>query len=598
MPSERTYRALVLGTGTYTVRSNPPINLLGPANDVVAIQEALTHADWGLHAPENVEVVLDQPRDSVMRAIEHFFKSAGDNDQLFLFYSGHGFHEQYERLYLAASDTETEFLVTTAVPVSAINSLAESSRAAAMVFVLDCCYGGILKGRDPALAAGGRGRWLLSGCRRDQGAQDATTVIGLSPFSELVAAALIGGGDLDADGDGFVTVSDVYRHVSPRLEPLTGQVPTIDFHGSGELAVALAPGYPIEFDQRVEDFMLHPASKAPIRAPRVPAALPDDPSDEEDSELPPVRAETDADLTSEAVVWAKVTEALELQNSIRLKLLQQQIARLIRDTVVEDRERFLQALDSATTMIACAVNFEDDWLFQRSISLLRRAYELGYDEHGNRKSTGLALPPAELWLAVYLRVLTLGALATRTQAWKQVRGLILQRPDSQDFRYYPNWLRHALTEAARAELFSVMKDSNKVSVSPLILARDHALGHSVLVPDLGDDPEAILNSLCEFDATAAIVAVCSDDSEDSGSAYYPNFARFYGHRSEPAFARIIRDSEVRNILAPVDDATLAAAFLDVDRVALTEARIFDGWHGLNDPAIVSFIKAARDITCD
>jgi hypothetical protein len=46
---------------------------------------------------------------------------------------------------------------------------------------------------------------------------------------------------------------------------------------------------------------------------------------------------------------------------------------------------------------------------------------------------------------------------------------------------------------------------------------------------------------------------------------------------------------VRQVLAPVDDETLAAALLEVDRVARGEARMFDGWWGYESPAVQEFV---------
>jgi hypothetical protein len=201
------------------------------------------------------------------------------------------------------------------------------------------------------------------------------------------------------------------------------------------------------------------------------------------------------------------------------------------------------------------------------------------------------MQPVVLWLAIFQRVLALGALAVRLEAWAAVRLLTLQRPEGQDFRYYKNWLRHALTEAARAELLRIERDGKKTDISPITMAQEYALGHAALIPDLFEaNDERMLTSLCQFDALACVTALCAAPDE-RGSQFYPNFARFYGPRTEPALALLVTDERIRQILAPVDDQTLAAALLEVDRVARGEARMFDGWWGYESLAIKEYVAS-------
>src|SRR4029450_609319 len=89
-------------------------------------------------------------KERVLVALRAFFDSAGPDDQLLLFYSGHGIVDERGALHLCASDTMAQFPVSTAVPAEAIARLADGSPAAAVVIVLDCRYGGVWLGPSPA----------------------------------------------------------------------------------------------------------------------------------------------------------------------------------------------------------------------------------------------------------------------------------------------------------------------------------------------------------------------------------------------------------------------------------------------------------------
>ncbi len=590
MPPERTYRALLVGNGTYSAPRERPSTLFGPPNDVRAIRSALCHPDWGLHEESNVEVLIDQGRDKIARATERFFSSASGLDQLFFFYSGHGLQQAFDRLYLCGSDTEEDLPVSTGVSVETINALVESTSALATVVMLDCCYSGILKGRDPAIAAQGRGRWLLSSCRRDQGAADAKTRDDLSPFAELVAEALVGADALDLDGDGFVTIADVNRYLTPRLEERTGQLPTFRYDGSGELAIALAPGYPTEYDQRSEEVIRHGASL--VAAPPVPRVT----RTTDVADALPNTGDVRLPLPglSEKGLIREITKSLRSHDDITMRLLLQGAVRDVGENapLTDGREAVFTALDVITTTAATALNLEASVWFERSIAALRRTYELGFDPRGNLRSEAKgAIPPVVLWLAIFQRVLAVGGLSVRLEMWPAIRELALQRPEGQDFKYYKNWLRHALTQAARADLFKVERDGQSTVTSPIVMAQEYALGHPALLPDVFNGSEdRVLTSICQFDALACVTAVCSAPNE-RGSQFYPNFARFYGNRTEPALVRLVIDPAVRDVLAPVDDEVLARALVEVDRVARGESFKFDGWWGFESVEIREFLES-------
>lgn len=599
MTTERTYRALLIGVATYEAESGLAC-LNGPANDVAAMVDALTHPDWGLHLPGNVQTLVDASKRDIEEALETFFSDAASEDQLFCYFSGHGIHEVHDRLFLGARDTHSDRPLSSAVALSLVDDLAKTTRAAATAMVLDCCFSGIMKGPGLADALDSRGRWTLVSSAYNQVSADATDVHGLSPFTGFVAEALVGASAVDSDDDGYVTMSDVNRYVAPRLREATNQTATFTFQGSGDLAVALAPGYDVAFDQAKE--MSVTASGQQVMVPPVPVAVtapPDvlpEPTEiqiTEESDAQGEIGEGSADDTAE-----RVLDAVETGREITVRRILQGT---VRDCISlieaghDSWDELRSELDRLVCISAGFVNHRMDSWLSEAVGALVKVYEGGFDRDGATRRTPVAgaASSAQLWLAVYERVLALGALAVRTEQWGAVREIAMQRPNGLDFRHYTNWMRHALTMASRAELFEYEEGGRVLSRSVLVSATEHSLAHECLRPDLPiDDREALLDSTCQFDAAACVVAVAAAGSLD-GASYYPNFSRFYSQRSMPVFRRLVSDDAVRKVLAPVPDAQLADLLSGLDEAATTEGFRYNGWHGFSDGDLVAWLDANR-----
>jgi hypothetical protein len=112
------------------------------------------------------------------------------------------------------------------------------SAARAVIVILDCCYSGAFKGALPA-ALKGEGRFVITSSRRGQLAADAELVTGASPFTGYLVEGLQLG-TLDANGDGYVALNDLYDYVLQQLRP-SGQIPQRHFdHAVGDVHLARA----------------------------------------------------------------------------------------------------------------------------------------------------------------------------------------------------------------------------------------------------------------------------------------------------------------------------------------------------------------------
>lgn len=224
MPADPRYKALLIGNGVFDQDPHTLTRLHGPATDLPMLRAALTHADAGLFDPANVRQILDGTQREVLDAIDQFFRDAVGGDHLLFYYSGHGWTDKQENLYLCARDTRSDRLGSTGIPDQTINLIAGESLAQKYIFVLDCCRSGGFKGGQLGqhLVSEGSGRCLITACASHELSKDAARAGTASAFTQVLADALTNGA-VDADGDGIVLTSEIFKYVQPRVRDATKQ---------------------------------------------------------------------------------------------------------------------------------------------------------------------------------------------------------------------------------------------------------------------------------------------------------------------------------------------------------------------------------------
>lgn len=231
-------------------------------------------------------------------------------------------------------------------------------------------------------------------------------------------------------------------------------------------------------------------------------------------------------------------------------------------------------LDRLTALAASAVMLELPELFARAVDILFGCYA--------RVARTATTPTqqAKHWLSIATRVVAVGGLVVRRSAWHCLRRLVLlhQGAVTED---YNNWIRHAITMAARSSLLA--KKGQLVE-----LAHQYAREHSGVVPDLPSTDERVLDSLCQFDVLWNLVAIAEAKTADERSGdWYPSFGRYLAERVTPALRALLHDTEMRSVLFPASDALLAEALQSMDRASRSEH--FTNWWGYSDPDIAAFI---------
>lgn len=185
------------------------------------------------------EATLDKLRSTLGT---HLRRQAGRDDTVIIFLAGHGATEKDAsspdgdglEKYILPHNADPKDLYASAMPMNEISRIFQRISSERLIFISDTCYSGASGGRTvPATGiranisaafldrlTQGKGRVIIT-------ASDANEVsvekdeLRHGVFTYYLLEALRGKGDLD--GDGMITVDEVYRYVSLKVPQATGQ---------------------------------------------------------------------------------------------------------------------------------------------------------------------------------------------------------------------------------------------------------------------------------------------------------------------------------------------------------------------------------------
>ncbi|WP_280345953.1 caspase, EACC1-associated type [Nocardia abscessus] len=242
LPDPDRSRAVLIGTRSYSATSGLP-ELPGVTGNVRGMAGAL--ADIGMGGGDRCVVMVDPADDR--RVCREVRRVAGEaEDLLLIYFAGHGLlaPELNFELFLALSDSDQHDPLYSAIRFSEIAEAITASPARNRVLILDCCYSGrALSGTMSSSAsdiAGAQteitGTYTLTATSANMLArapvgQDYTLFTGA--LLEAVREGL-------PNGQPYVTLNELYRHLSLVLEPRPRQQGT---DTAGHLALARNPSY-------------------------------------------------------------------------------------------------------------------------------------------------------------------------------------------------------------------------------------------------------------------------------------------------------------------------------------------------------------------
>ena len=260
--------AVLIGIGDYRDPSISDLNYA--AADVNSVYSLLTDPRRGGFPKENVQLILDRKatRRSIVKAIgDWLFRKAGPDDEVFVYYAGHGAVETDRTgtepdglaKYLVPADADPKTLFVTGISNGELARMFQALKTKRLVFFLDSCYSAGTTGLGRALTptgfrAGslssdlygrlaGTGQAIVAAAKPNQVALEIAR-LGHGLFTKFVLDGLQG--RADANGDGYVTLLELYPYLSREVSEVASQEggiqePVLMGSIAGDLVLASVP---------------------------------------------------------------------------------------------------------------------------------------------------------------------------------------------------------------------------------------------------------------------------------------------------------------------------------------------------------------------
>jgi hypothetical protein len=240
-------RRLALLIATYQYQDSGLRQLTAPAHDADALAAVLRDPRI---AGFEVTTLVNEPHHRVGEAIGDFYRGRNRDDLTLLYFTGHGLKDDEGRLYLAMTNTRRDSLLFTGLSAEQIDLAMEGCHSRQKVLILDCCYSGAFPAGKIAKADTavhtlerfqGRGRTVLTASDATQYSFEGSQAHGQATQSvftrHLVAGLRDGSADLDGDGD--ITIDELYSYVHDRVVQETpGQRPKKQDNVQGRTIIA------------------------------------------------------------------------------------------------------------------------------------------------------------------------------------------------------------------------------------------------------------------------------------------------------------------------------------------------------------------------
>lgn len=214
--------ALLIG-----VHNPPPDTLEYTTNDVENIGRVLTD-EFGYEIKKIIK--KDATKNKILKAFDNLLKETGENDQVIIFFSGHGITAPTNPNigFLFPSDGDKNNLLTTAINISEIQTLSRALKAKHVLFWIDSCYSGIAgyyKSKDATLPEINMVRYFIDNKARQvltAGKAGETALMDpgdkkMSLFTYCLKEGLTRGPDnyfkADFTHDNFITAKELYIYV-------------------------------------------------------------------------------------------------------------------------------------------------------------------------------------------------------------------------------------------------------------------------------------------------------------------------------------------------------------------------------------------------
>ena len=222
-----------------------------PPADVEGMKAVLTAENRGLFSAENVAVLINKTNSEISEELEKLFNEVTKNDLVLVYYSGHGLQDNQGKLHLSTVDTKEKVLKSTTLPFHKIyNEFIKETGCDKIIIILDCCFSGLagsviksnvksnISSQLQSLNNQATGTFLITATSEIETALDVNEGSRFSLFTKYLIAGLETD-EADIDGDGFISIDELFNYVSKKLRAeKSGQAPRKFGEQSGELFIA------------------------------------------------------------------------------------------------------------------------------------------------------------------------------------------------------------------------------------------------------------------------------------------------------------------------------------------------------------------------
>jgi len=245
--------AVVVGVGQYESEDIPDLEFARA--DAEAVKEFL-ESDAAGPFDEVLFLADEQATGAAMReAMFVFLQQADWDDLVFIYYAGHGAPDpgRPDNLYLLPTDSDLDAMASTAFPMWDVKTaLRRQISAERVIVVADACHsagtadGDVVGGSGSNHIAGSFEKLFTPSRRLMMTAADTNEFSledarwgGHGVFTHFMLDALKGNGD--RDGNGIITFSEVFDHVSTNVVEATEGRQNPQRSGFGDIPLAVTP---------------------------------------------------------------------------------------------------------------------------------------------------------------------------------------------------------------------------------------------------------------------------------------------------------------------------------------------------------------------
>jgi hypothetical protein len=203
--------------------------LRAPDHDSQGLADVLSDEEVGAF---EVSILHNELKHDVGCRIEEFLAGKRPDDLLLLYFSCHGVKDAGGRLHLAMADTRFGRFASTAISAAWLAECIRETRARRVLLFLDCCFSGtfdlgMTARSDDAVHVTeleGQGRVVITASSATEYSFEGGSLLESAEKTSVFTGAVIEGlesGKADLDGDGRITVQELYDFVHERVREKT-----------------------------------------------------------------------------------------------------------------------------------------------------------------------------------------------------------------------------------------------------------------------------------------------------------------------------------------------------------------------------------------